>query len=344
MMKKIPLPIFLGLLTAATLTLPGRAPAADNVDSFIKSFQDNKSYIQPFATLFGSATNSGWYQSSAVPAGFGFYIGFPVNFTQISDKDRTFKGTFVDEGCQAYHAHTANGPQKCDETTAYTAPTLFGRIPGPVMRKSHVNVTNDVIIDSTDFPYSDGKQDFSSLNWLPFVEPQISLAFKYTELKFRYIGVPLSAFSLSMPGVGVQHDLASFLPPLPLSLSVAGNITWLSASWTPGGHISGSLDLTGESHFFGILAGYTYARWLEVFLETGWEGATIKTGGSLVIHDKADSTNNQIVKPNLNLTGRNGFRAALNLAIHFGYDAVLGQNVGAEFGNQVNILAYRYKH
>jgi hypothetical protein len=101
------------------------------------------------------------------------------------------------------------------------------------------------------------------------------------------------------------------------------------------------MDLTGISHFFGLVTGFTYARWAEIFLETGWEGASLHSGGKVDISD--GSGNTQTYSPNLDITGRNGFRAALNLAIHFGYDAVIGQNMGAELGNQLSILSFRYK-
>jgi hypothetical protein len=79
---------------------------------------------------------------------------------------------------------------------------------------------------------------------------------------------------------------------------------------------------------------------LEIFAEAGWEGASLQTGGDLTIHAGGTDTD---VHPNLDVDGRNGFRAALNFAFHFGYQAVVGQNVGANVGNQVNILGFRLK-
>jgi hypothetical protein len=320
---------------------------AGNVDAIVKAFEDNEDYVKPFATIFGSMTNSGWYQSSAVPAGFGFYLGLPINMTSLADEDRSFSWTVTDDGCRLYHTNNPTGTQTCSEVTTYNTPTIFGRSKGPVTQLSDYNPNSKTIVATRYIPLSDGKQELSSFNWLPFLEPQLSFSYKYTELKLRYIGLPLDAYSFSMPGLGIQHDLASFLPalPLPVSFSAAANFTWLSATWKPGGNISGSMDLTGLSQFYGVLAGYTYKNWLEVFLETGWEMANMKSGGSLVIHDNS-ATNPQpdeTVKPNLSLDGRNGFRVNLNIAFHLGYDAVLGQNVGAQFGNQVGILAYRYK-
>jgi hypothetical protein len=334
-----------GMVLALTLANPFPSQAG-NVDAILKAFESNKGYVQPFATIFGSMTNSGWYQSSAVPEGFGFYLGLPINLTTLSDADRSFSWKARDTGCVAYHANTPGArSQVCQENSSYDAPTLFGRKQGPVTLLSVYNKNSNTIIDTIEIPLSDGKSEVSSFNWLPFFSPQLSFSYKYTELKLRYIGLPLDAYSFSMPGIGIQHDLASFLPPLPVSISVAANFTWLSASWTPGENIKGSMDLSGQSQFYGVLAGYTYKNWLEVFVETGWESASIKSSGSLVIHDPAtvDPEPDEIVKPHLDLEGRNGFRAGLNIAFHLGYDAVIGQNIGAQLGNQMGVLAYRFK-
>jgi hypothetical protein len=338
----------LASLASAVLGLPGAASAA-NLDDVVKAFEKNRDYVEPIATLFGSASNSGWYQSSSVPKGFSFYLGLPLNLTVLSDDDRSFKGTWTDGGCAQYHQNNPEGTQSCSEKTSYTAPTLFGRDKGPKRDSSAYNPNSNSITGTFHIPLNDGNPDASALNWIPFGEPQLGISFYHTELKLRYFALPLDIFSVSLPGVGLQHDLASFLPPLPVHLSVAANWTWLSGEWTPGENIDGSMELDGTSAFYGLLAGYTYANWLEVFAETGWETSSVEVGGSLVIHDpdKGKPGNidepDQTVKPRLTLEGRNGFRISLNLALHFGYDAVFGQNVGANLGNQVSIMAYRYK-
>ena len=333
-----------GLVSAMMLALP-TSSSAGKLDAILKAFENNKGYVQPFATVFGTMTNSGWYQSSSVPGGFGFYIGIPVSLATMSDEDRSFNWTAEDPGCKLYHSEISSPSQSCKETTDYKAPTIFGREKGPISYISVYSPSTKSIIDSIEVPLNDGKKEISGFNWLPFLEPQVSFSFKYTEIKVRYLTVPLDAYSLSMPGVGIQHDLASVLPPLPFSLSVVGNYTMLSASWTPGDEISGTMELNGESHFYGALIGYTYKRWLEVFAEVGWEGAHLKASGDLVIHDPAtvNPQPDETVKPRLDLEGRNGYRAALNIAVHLCWDAVIGQNSGAQLGNQVSILAYRYK-
>ncbi len=328
-----------GCLFLAALWLP-RSAAAAKLEDVVRAFEKNKDYVQPIATIFGSTTNSGWYQSSAVPRGFSFYLGLPINLTQIADKDRKFTGTWTDNGCKQYHKNNPSPSQSCSETTKYTAPTLFGAGKGPVLDSSSYSPTTNSIAGTFHVPQNDGNAQAAAFNWFPFAEPQASLSFYHTEVKLRYLALPLGVVSLSLPGLGIQHDLASFLPPLPVSLSVAANWTWMHGEWKPGGDVDGSVKLDGSSGFYGFLAGYTYSRWLEVFLETGWETATLKTGGDLTINNHPGT---EKVRPDLTLEGRNGFRANLNIAVHFGYDAVLGQNLGANLGNQVSLLAYRYK-
>jgi hypothetical protein len=339
-MSKAFTPVTLIRLGCAALCALAVTPAsAQRLDGFIKSFRDNKDYIQPFATLFGSMTNSGWYQSAGVGRGFGFYFGLPINITAIADADREYKGTFNDPGCATAH-HKNPGGSDCQESINFTAPTAFGRKRAPTFYK-HNPDPNGIIVDTIPDERSDGLADIADLNWLPFGEPQLSVNFFHTELKIRYLALPLPKFSLSMPAVGLQHDISSFVPiPVPgLHVSLAGNMTWISAEFEPGDKITGKLELSGFSHFLGVLVGYTFLGRAEVFLETGWEGSHLETGGTLVI---TDSSPPETVKPNLSVDGRNGFRAALNVAVHFGYQAVAGQNVGSELGNNISVLGYRF--
>ena len=43
----------------------------------------------------------------------------------------------------------------------------------------------------------------------------------------------------------------------------------LGAEFSPGDNISGTLELDGFSHFMGLLVGYNYRGWAEIFLEAG---------------------------------------------------------------------------
>ena len=314
---------------------------AASVDEVVKSFEKDKGYIQPFATLFGSMTNSGWYQSASVARGFSFYLGMPINLVQISDDDRTFKGSIPDNGCIAYHKDNPSGKTSCPESIGYTGQTIFGKGKGPTLSMHNYDLATKTVTPGIDTLTSDGLAGVAAMNWIPFGMPQIGISYYHTELKLRYIALPLQVVSMSMPGFGLQHDFAWAMPNSPVHASLAANWTLLSAEWTPGGDISGKMKLDGSAATYNALAGWTWKNWLEVFTEIGWETASLKSSGSLILNAKKSTA--ELVKPNLTMEGRNGFRMSLNLAFHLGYDAVLGQNIGADFGNQVSVLAYRYK-
>lgn len=326
----------LSLLAAGLVAFAGQA-RADQLDEVIKSFEGKPRYVEPLATIFGSMTNSGWYQSAGVKGVFGFYFGLPVSVVNIADADRSYDATFTDDGCVAFHADGGTGGN-CQETTKYKAPTIFGRDGAPTLERSNYNPNLKAIVDTMEIPVSDGLPEVADFNWFPFLMPQVGFSAFNTELKVRYFLLPLGKFNLNAYGVGIQHDLGSFLPVLPVNLSVVANYTAMGVEFEPGEGIKGTLELDGSSYFVGALVGYNLLGMFEVFAEAGWEGASIQTGGNLTL--TADSQN-AVVKPDLDVDGRNGFRAALNLAFHFGYQAVVGQNVGANIGNQVNILGFR---
>lgn len=331
----------LSLLGLAFLGLPPTARAQE-YDEVIKSFEDNGKYVEPLATLFGSMTNSGWYQSAGVKGLFGFYFGVPISFISVSDDDRTYSGTFTDDGCILYHKDFPDG-NECRDQVGFKAPTLFGRDASASNRRTLYDPNEKKIVGTMDIPLSDGLSDVASFNWFPFLMPQVGFSAFNTEVKLRYIGLPIGDYSFQSFGVGLQHDLSSFLPVLPVSLSLAGNWSMIGAEFTPGSGIDGTLELDGSSYFVGALVGYNLLGMLEVFAEAGWEGASLHSGGHLVITDSDGNGTDQEVNPDLTVDGRNGFRTALNVAFHFGYQAVVGQSVGANMGTQVNLLGFRVK-
>ena len=337
-------PAALGAFTFL-LGLPGQARAG-KYDDVVKAFQDNARYVEPVATLFGSLTNSGWYQSAGVSSLFGFYLGLPISLVNIADADRTYSATFSDDGCRLYHADQDNpgaGGSDCPVEVSYKAPTLFGRNSASPNMQTVYNPNSNQIVDTLEFPVSDGLWDVAKYNWFPFLMPQLSANFFHTEVKLRYFILPLGDISFQTFGIGLQHDLSSFLPPLPVSISLAGNLSTLGFEWSPGDDIDGTLELGGLSQFYGLLVGYNFLGMMEVFAEAGWEMASIESGGTLVIHDPDGNDPDETVKPALDVDGRNGFRAALNFAFHFGYQAVVGQNLGANVGNQISLAGFRLK-
>jgi hypothetical protein len=323
----------LTILTTFTLSV-----SAGEFDAAVKSFERSVGYVRPIATLLGTMTNQGWYTSASIDKRFGFYIGIPITLTYINDKDREFDSLYTDKGCVECGKAGGN-PAGCVEQTMLTLPTIFGSVPLPKAVNSKIDLHGNVVLQDT-ILFTNGLKAMRNLNFLPYLSPQIGVSLFHTEVKLRYIGFAIDQFSMHMPGVGLQHDLASLLPPLPISLSVGWNMTLFNLAWTPGDNIDGSVTLKGYSMFAGALAGFRFRKF-EAFLETGWEHATLATGGNLTITNSDKTT--EPVDPKLTLTGRNSFRIGLNVAFALGYMPVLGGQLGANAGNTVNIIGYKYR-
>jgi|GEM_PF-1662153 len=306
----------------------------------VEAFESDTGYVKPFATLLGTMTNQAWYQSASVPKAFSFYIGVPISLSFLSSKDRSFEYTWVDSGCVLCNQKNGN-PNGCLERMKLTRPTVFGTEPAPKGATSQVNLNGDVVwVDSILF--SDGIDGLNALPFMPWLAPQIGLSFFHTELKGRITPIPTPVFSLYVPAAGIQHDLASVLPEIPVSLSVAYNMNWIIGSFTPpDSNINGTLNLRGMSLFAGVLAGYRLKA-VEFFLEAGWEHSTLNLTGDLTIAAAQASASAQSIKPDMKLAGRNTFRAGLNIAFPIGYMPVLGGSIGAEPAVTVNILGYKY--
>jgi hypothetical protein len=316
-------------------------------DGTVKAFEEQAQYVKPIATLLGSMSNASWYQSAAVPKEFGFYVGLPISLIYINSRDRQYTDVYVDTNCIECKEFRAEYPEhgidcaECVSRVEYTAPTLFGTSDPPILRLMTLD-HNKNVIDYEQIHFSGGLEGPSSLSLLPFATIHADLSWYHTAVKLRYVGVPeISGISFHMPGFGLQHDFSSFLPEsFPVSLGVAGNLTLVFASWAPGENIDGELELDGMAGFAGIVAGRRFGRF-EIFLESGWEGAKLEAGGNLDIN--YDDGTSEKIRPGLTLTGRNIFRAALNVAVDLGgYRPVVGQIFGADMGSTLNIIGYRY--
>jgi hypothetical protein len=311
-------------------------PHADPIDDVVRSFQNQAYYVKPIATLLGSMANTGWYHSAGVGQDFGFYVGLPISLTYIGSGDRSVDSIYVDDGC--VQCHTFGGAdQGCEERQKLSLPTIFGTGSAPTATASQIDINGNVVWQDNVL-FTDGFKSMSQFPLMPFATLQADFSFFYTELKLRYIGVPAGPVIVNLPGFGLQHDLASLMPPLPVSLSVAGNMTIYSVSWAPGKNIDGKLKINGLSVFAGVLGGYKLP-FVDFFLEAGWEYSHIKTGGMLTINPTGGGTP-EVIRPALSLTGRNMFRAAINVAFPIGYMPVLGGSAGADFGNTINIIGF----
>jgi hypothetical protein len=315
---------------------------AGALEETVKAFEKRPDYVKPLITSVGTMTNSGWFVGGENPKTFGYSISLPISLVYLNNNDRQYSGSFIDSGCQECMKQKAAGANvncaNCVECQQFTAPTIFGTIPIPNVYQSrldlHGNVNGKLAADP---PFSDGSADLNSTVLLPFATLQASFSYYYSELILRYIGIPsIAGISVQFPGIGLKHDFCHFIPMCPVSLSLAANFTFLSATWKPGGNVQGSLQLSGLSDFFGMLIGYKAAKHLEVFLEGGWEHISMTPSGELHIIDE-----DNWVRPRTTITGRNGFRMALNVSFPITYNPVIGGIGGAQFGNLINVISFK---
>jgi hypothetical protein len=321
---------------ALSLTIAFSTINAGKFDATVRAFENNADYIRPFSSIFGTLTNSGWYRSAGVDKNFGFYIGLPISITYVSEKDRSFDYTYVDEGCQECKKLNGNS-NGCLETQTITVPTIFGREKAPSIKVVSAIDQNGNVTGYRNQYFSDGLEDVSQFRWLPSTSLQLGVSWYYTSLQFRFITVPTEVLTLSMPAFSLQHDLKSILPNLPIHLSLAGNATIMNVTWKPNDeNIDGSIKLSGLTNFLGVLAGYQIGVF-EAFLQTGWEHSFLKTSGNVTIEP------DEVIKPSVKLVGRNAFRIGLNVAMNVGYTAVVGHSFGSEMNTTVNIFGYSYQ-
>lgn len=329
--------LVIAVLSACTVN------AGDPASLTIEGIFNRPLYAQPVATLLGTGTNTGWYQSAAVGKEYGWGIALPVSLVFINNNDRQYEGTINDPVCVDCNERAAVTPtvdcKECVECIDFVAPTLFGTIQTPGYKISRLGLDGSVSGTKNIEPvFTNGVKEIAEFSLVPFATLQAMFSWNYTALTLRYIGIPsIAGFSFQFPGVGIQHDLSRFLPPFPVSLSVAGNITFLNFAWEIKDvkDAEGTLRLNGLSSFAGILAGSPLG-FIEMFLEMGWEHSYLKPGGDTKVNGELLTTNQVI-------PGRNGFRAALNIALPIKYNPVVGGIAGAQFGTQVTLLSYKSK-
>ncbi|NLG17911.1 MAG: hypothetical protein GX556_11325 [Fibrobacter sp.] len=332
---------FLMAVLAGSLTVDSFAGVGSEI---VDAFQKRPEYVQPFATSLGTLTNSGWYQSASVDKSFGFSISLPISVVYLGKKDRQYSGTHIDEGCRECKEQQTQNPsidcQDCVDCQEFVAPTIFGTIPTPDTYNSYYDLQYNIVGQLPDsIPFSDGQ--LSNLPVLPYLTLQAGFSFYYTELKLRYIGMPtIAGIGFHMPGFALQHDLQSILPKLPVSLSLAANFTFYSASWEPGDDVKGKLALGGLSNFLGLVAGYRLKNIVEFFIEAGWDHSVLNATGEVEISSDAVS---EMITLDTKIKGRNAFRSSLNIAFPIGYHPVISGGMGSQFSNTLNIFSFKSK-
>ncbi len=327
-----------------TTLLFATALLAGKFDSAVESFQNAPGYVAPIATILGTFSSTGWNHQSTIGKEFTGSISLPVAFVVIADKDREYSDVFEDKIILTSLLPEAE--KQARGYKSYTTPTIFGKTPAPTLHKALPNV-DGIPDDSTTVSFSDGIADIASFNWLPMPTFQAEFSAYNTSLKLRYLGKPGHDLGIHLPGVGVQHDCGSFLPELPVNLSLFGNFAFPIVNWRPGENITGTLEMRGFSTFTGVSVGREMvAGKLDLMLEAGWEYSKLSTGGELVIYPEnpLDVDKIEVIKPDMDLEGRNRFRAGVVIAFNPGkhYRISGGVAVGSEYAYMANPLAFRF--
>jgi hypothetical protein len=314
----------------------------------IKAFEQQPGYVKPIATIFGTLTNNGWYRSSSVDKGFGFYIGLPIVVSYIGQKDRIYTGTFTDTNCVTCAQYNKVELCPCEQCGEYTTSTIFGPEKGAVLRTVNLDKFG-LPAGYSEYKLAGGYPDLAKINWVPMVWPQIGVSYWNTEGQFRFIGAKTDQFGFSMSGFSLEHDIHSLFPSLQFNLSPVFNATFMNFSYSPSKtDVQGELTFGGTTILGGILAGKKWGR-VEFFALLGWEHSSLSTGGSIDFYEIGSNgarTGNiqETVTPNITITGRNS--AVLQLSVSFdlgGYVPYISQHIGTQIGNTFSLIGYQYK-
>lgn len=190
-----------------------------------------ESYMEPAFVGFGIGMNSGWYNTAKPHKFLGFDVNASLSLAKVPDASQFFTFNNADYN-----------NVRLSDTNDNRLPTLFGPNLGandlPELTFLDPNTGNELVRITA--PTGLGIDEKLPINAVPIPMAQIGLGiFKGTELKLRFI--PELTFddngkdqgSVKMFGVGIMHDIKSFLPAdklLPLDLSLFVGYTSLTST------------------------------------------------------------------------------------------------------------------
>lgn len=315
--------------------------AEGSLQRTLKAFEDKPGYVQPLATWFGTFTNTGWVRSARVNSGFGWGFAIPVSVGYINEDDHTYTNHFA-TGC----AELSDKGIACPtgDTRDYEVPTILGP-------KTNVEYTSykQNPLDSTSYVTfsggfaDDGDETLRDITTLGLVWPQLSLSYQHTQLTVRAMGLPsIGEFAgYSHLGFALQYSLghlwAHRLPSNhPVDVSLLTSYNFISLGYSPSDY-TGELSLDFTTMWHALVIGTRLGDRFEIFSELGYETSNLKSSGELIAKDEGEDD----ISPRVEIDGRNGFKASLNLAFHFDtYHPLGSMSYGAQAGNTLNILNF----
>jgi hypothetical protein len=246
-------------------------------------------YAKPLVTTLGTSMNSGGYYTASIPSLFGFSISFRGMYILIPDDQKSFTPQLID-------GYTADKP----------TPTIYGDENGAYYAGPEGYITMPPGLNQSAVPLG---------------YPQIAASFMGTEVMLRYLPqIDISdQNSVSMFGIGVQHEISRYIPLLPVD--VAAQILYNTFEIT---------NLIDVSNFaFNVHASKTFGVFTPYF---GLQFESTKV--DLTYDIKADPNNPQ--RPldqhvTVSIDGDNTFRATLGASLQL---AIIVLNVDYNVSSQ----------
>jgi len=329
--------------------------------STLSAFENKPGYVQPIATTIGTLLNSGWVNSARVGNGIGWHFALSVPVAFIGADDQTYDWTY-DSRCASLRTVGVACPDSLDNVTMYNIPTIFGGNSNATFPVYHAALAEDAngnpLFDANGnliTTYSvgpggtvdDGEKHLRKWVNIPFLIPTTAISYRHTQGTLRTLWAPsVGDFGgMYLIGLGAQHDFTRFLPPRVgekgFNTSATVNVTRWSIGYDPSGTVQGTMNLKGWASFTGLVAGW---RWksVELFSEIGYETASFASSGSLIDYGVTSLTDSsRYITPSVSVSGRNGFRASFNIAMHLGvWQPVVAYSGGAQLGSLVNIIQF----
>ena len=243
-------------------------------DRFSELSQTNISgYAKPLVTTLGASMNSGGYYTADIPSFFGFSISFRGMYVFIPDAQKTFTPELI------------NG-YKADKPT----PTIYGEKSGAYYAGPGGYITMPPGLN---------------LSSVPLGYPQISASFMGTEVMLRYLPeISISdQNSVSMFGIGIQHEISRYFPLLPVD--VAAQILYSTFKITNLVDVTNIAFNAHVSKTFGVLTPYFGLQFESTKMD-------------LTYDIKADPNNPMLPqdkKISVSIDGDNTFRATLGASL-----------------------------
>jgi hypothetical protein len=239
-------------------------------DRFSELSQANiTGYAKPLVTTLGASMNSGGYYTASIPSLFGFALSFRGMYVMIPEDQKSFTP-------QLLNGYTA------DKKT----PTIWGEKSGAYYAGPDGYITMPPGLNQSAVPLG---------------YPQIAVSLLGTEVMLRYLpAIDISdQNSVSMFGIGVQHEISNYIPLLPVD--VAAQILYSTFKIT---------NLVDVSNFaFNVHASKTFGVFTPYF------GLQLESTKVDITYDiKADPNNpllTQNQKVTISIDGDNTFRATL---------------------------------